>query len=95
MLVLSRKVDETIEIRPREGAGAETLADVFAQGGIKIRVVRISSSRVQVAIEAPYELEIRRGAAAGADELHDADSPTACTRYVLNLMSSLASQRSP
>ena len=31
MLVLSRKVDETIEIRPREAASAETLAQVFAQ----------------------------------------------------------------
>jgi sRNA-binding carbon storage regulator CsrA len=61
MLILSRKVDETIEIRPREDAGEATLARVFSQGGIKIHLVRIGPNRVKVAIEAPSELEIRRG----------------------------------
>lgn len=71
MLVLSRKVDETIEIRPREAASAETLAQVFAQGGIRIRLVRIGPTRVQVAIEAPDELEIRRGGAVSAPDADD------------------------
>ena len=77
MLVLSRKIDETIEIRPRETAGGQTLAEVFAQGGIRVRLVRISPTRVQLAIEAPHELEIRRGGPVNVRHSSDEADPSA------------------
>lgn len=61
MLIVSRRVGETIEIRPREGAEAVTLEQAFAHGPIRIHFVRMSPSRVQIAVDAPPELEIRRG----------------------------------
>lgn len=63
MLVVSRKVDETIEIRPREGANGGKLEEVFARGPIRIQLVRLGRGRVKIGVDAPPELEIWRGGA--------------------------------
>ena len=77
MLVISRKVNETIEIRPQEGAGPATLDEVFAHGAIEISLIRVGTGRVQVAIHAPPELKIWRcegeGASTGRGRPPDTD----------------------
>lgn len=75
MLVVSRKLNETIEIRPDGASGRATLAQVFGQSGITISLVRVGSSRVSLAIDAPPELKIRRSEA-GVAERTDGDRPT-------------------
>ena len=60
MLILSRKVNESIEIRPQAGAELVTLAEAFAHGAIQISLVRVGTGRIKVAIDAPPELRIWR-----------------------------------
>lgn len=76
MLVVSRKPNEAIEIRPTEGAGCATLEQVFGQGGITISLVRVGNTRVRVAIDAPPQLKIWRRDAVAAEagpQKHDTD----------------------
>jgi len=61
MLVLSRKANESIEIRPVDERDETPLRELFASGGICIRLVRIGKTRVRVAIDAPPALRIDRG----------------------------------
>ena len=62
MLVLSRKVGETIDI----------------DGQIKVKIVKISGNRVRVGIEAPNEVHIVRGELGEWSELSfDRHSPPA------------------
>jgi sRNA-binding carbon storage regulator CsrA len=84
MLIVSRRPDEIIEIRPREGIGAKTLDEVFAGGAIRVQFVRMSPSRVKVAIDAPPQIEIRRGESTAlvTDSLERAaDEPDGATDY--------------
>ena len=61
MLVLTRRADESILIGPADGAdGRMTLAELFANGPIQIRLLQSSGRRVKVGIEAPAHLAIRR-----------------------------------
>jgi sRNA-binding carbon storage regulator CsrA len=74
MLVLSRKMNELIEIDPVDELDNTTLREIFANGGIQIKLIKIARNRVSVAIDAPPALRIRRGpasddsAAVGRDE---------------------------
>lgn len=60
MLIVSRKINEVIEITPDESSGPSTLSQIFADQRIRIELVKIGPSRVKVAIEAPPELKILR-----------------------------------
>jgi sRNA-binding carbon storage regulator CsrA len=61
VLVLTRRADESILIGPADGAdGRMTLAELFANGPIQIRLLQSSGRRVKVGIEAPAHLAIRR-----------------------------------
>lgn len=61
MLVLTRRADESILIGPADGADSRmTLAELFANGPIQIRLLQSSGRRVKVGIEAPAHLAIRR-----------------------------------
>jgi sRNA-binding carbon storage regulator CsrA len=61
MLVLSRRTDESIEIQPAEGVDVSTtLAELFANGPILIRLLGGTGRRVKMGIEAPEQLSIRR-----------------------------------
>lgn len=62
MLVIKRKIDESITIRPRDGADAsQTIDELFAAGAIEIRLLDVGGNKVTIAIEAPPELKIWRG----------------------------------
>jgi hypothetical protein len=60
-------MNELIEIDPLDEFGNVTLREIFADGGIQIKLIRIARNRVSVAIEAPPALRIRRGPADSAD----------------------------
>lgn len=61
MLVVSRRTDETIEIKPAEGIDpATTIRELFAKGAIEITLLGGNGRRVKVGIQAPEELAIRR-----------------------------------
>jgi sRNA-binding carbon storage regulator CsrA len=66
MLVVSRRDDESILIRPGEGADlAMTLADLFKNGPIEITIFSSNGSRVKMGVQAPEQLSIwRKNAAA-------------------------------
>jgi sRNA-binding carbon storage regulator CsrA len=76
VLVISRKENETITIEPFEGVDpAVTLQQVFQHGPIVLTLIRISGSRVRVAIEAPLSFKILRGAGREpAEEGDDAET---------------------
>ena len=61
MLVLSRKMNESIEIHPADGLDDTPLRELFADGGIEIKLIRIDRNRVRVAIDAPPAFRIWRG----------------------------------
>jgi hypothetical protein len=70
MLVISRRENEAITIEPARGLDPElTLREAFRQGAIEIRLIRINGNRVRLAISAPAEMKIWRGA-------HNADGST-------------------
>lgn len=75
MLIVSRKINETIEIRPHDDAGHATLAEVFSGGPIQISLIRVGTGRVKVAIDAPRELKIWRCAnkSASSDGVNSAE----------------------
>ena len=60
MLIISRRLGETIEIRPVEGAEHLTLFDVFGDGAIRFSATEIHKHSVRIAIDAPPELKIWR-----------------------------------
>ena len=61
MLVVSRRANESIQIKLKEGVdGSLTLADLFANGPIEITLLGGNGRRVKMGIEAPPELSIRR-----------------------------------
>jgi sRNA-binding carbon storage regulator CsrA len=61
MLVVSRRSDESIQIKLAEGAdGSLTLKDLFAKGPIEITLLGGNGRRVKMGIAAPPELCIRR-----------------------------------
>lgn len=61
MLVVSRRSDESILIRPADDAdGNVTLKDLFANGPIEITLLGGNGRRVKMGIEAPRQLSIRR-----------------------------------
>jgi sRNA-binding carbon storage regulator CsrA len=61
MLVLSRRTDESIEIQLADGAdGSMTLAQLFANGPILIKLLGGTGRRIKLGIEAPQQLSIRR-----------------------------------
>ena len=60
MLVLTRRLNETIEIRPVPGTEDMTLGQVFTNGSIQISLVAFDQGRARFAIDAPPELQIWR-----------------------------------
>ena len=66
MLIVSRRDDESILIRPVEGADLKmTLADLFKDGPIEITIFSSSGKRVKMGVQAPEQLSIwRKNAAA-------------------------------
>jgi sRNA-binding carbon storage regulator CsrA len=61
MLVISRRSDESIQIKLADGAdGTLTLNDLFAKGPIEITLLGGNGRRVKMGIAAPPELCIRR-----------------------------------
>jgi sRNA-binding carbon storage regulator CsrA len=67
MLVVSRRADESIQIKLADGVdGTLTLKDLFARGPIEITLLGGNGRRVKMGIEAPPELTILRVAKADA-----------------------------
>jgi sRNA-binding carbon storage regulator CsrA len=67
MLVVSRRPDESIQIKLADGVDATlTLKDLFARGPIEITLLGGNGRRVKMGIEAPPELTILRVAKADA-----------------------------
>jgi sRNA-binding carbon storage regulator CsrA len=67
MLIVSRRDDESIEIRPGDDIDPKmTLADLFKTGPIEIRIFSANGSRVKMGVQAPDELCIWRKKAAAA-----------------------------
>jgi len=61
MLVVSRRSDESIQIKLADGVdGTLTLNDLFANGPIEITLLGGNGRRVKMGIAAPPELSIRR-----------------------------------
>jgi sRNA-binding carbon storage regulator CsrA len=61
MLVVSRRSDESILIKPADGVDHSlTLADLFASGPIEITLLGGNGRRVKMGIAAPPQLSIRR-----------------------------------
>jgi sRNA-binding carbon storage regulator CsrA len=61
MLVVSRRSDESIQIKLADGVdGTLTLNDLFAKGPIEITLLGGNGRRVKMGIAAPPELSIRR-----------------------------------
>ncbi len=62
MLIIKRRIDESITIRPRDGTDAsQTIDELFAAGVIEIKLLDVGSNKVTIAIDAPPELKIWRG----------------------------------
>ncbi|MBT8098762.1 MAG: carbon storage regulator [Gammaproteobacteria bacterium] len=65
MLVVSRRDDESIEIRPGDGIDPSmTLADLFKTGPIEITIFSSNGNRVKMGVQAPEQLCIWRKSAA-------------------------------
>ena len=61
MLIVSRRDDESILIRPGDGIDPSmTLADLFATGPIEITIFSSGNNRVKMGVQAPNELSIWR-----------------------------------
>ena len=64
MLIVSRRDDESLLIRPVEGVDMKmTLAELFKNGPIEITIFSSSGSRVKMGVQAPEELCIWRKSA--------------------------------
>ena len=67
MLLVSRRDSESILIRPEEGIDPQlTLADLFVNGPIEIRIFSAGDKRVTIGVSAPRQLSIWRQDAAAA-----------------------------
>lgn len=65
MLIVSRRDDESILIRPCEGIDLKmTLADLFKSGPIEITIFSSNGNRVKMGVQAPEQLSIWRKDAA-------------------------------
>ena len=63
MLIVTRKTNESITIEPLADVDPSmTLGEAFRNGPIEIKLVRINRSRVRLAIAAPPEFQVWRGA---------------------------------
>ena len=61
MLVVSRRAEESILIRPADDIDGEmTLNELFAHGPIMITLLGGTGRRIKVGVEAPSALAIRR-----------------------------------
>jgi len=61
MLIVSRRDDESILIRPDEGIDmGMTLADLFSNGPIEITIFSSNGTRVKMGVQAPDALSIWR-----------------------------------
>ena len=61
MLIVSRKDDESIEIKPGDDIDPKmTLADLFAAGPIEIKIFSSNGNRVKMGVIAPAQLSIWR-----------------------------------
>lgn len=67
MLVVSRKENESVRIKPAPGVDpALTLLEAFQSGDIVVKLMRVGSRRVRLVIEAPAALRILRDQAPDA-----------------------------
>ena len=61
MLIVSRRDDESLLIRPGDGIDPSmTLADLFSNGPIEITVFSSNNKRVKLGVQAPEQLSIWR-----------------------------------
>lgn len=61
MLIVSRRDDESILIRPGDGIDPSmTLADLFSAGPIEITIFSSNGHRVKMGVQAPEQLSIWR-----------------------------------
>lgn len=61
MLVLTRKPDEDLVIRPALGLDPQmTVAELFAGGPLLVRVIGVNGRRVKVGVDAPLTLDVAR-----------------------------------
>ena len=67
MLIVTRRVDEIITIEPFDLLDATPLATAFAEGSIKIKLVRVNGGKVRLAVEAPASFRVWRGARPAID----------------------------
>jgi hypothetical protein len=58
-LLLACKQGEYITLTPTEGVSSELLASQLKSGGIRIRIDRLQTNQVQIAIEAPKDIVIK------------------------------------
>lgn len=62
MLIVTRRVNETITIDAAEGLDRSMpISEAFRDGAIEIKLLHIAGQRVRVAVEAPRQLRIWRG----------------------------------
>jgi len=67
MLIVSRRDDESILIRPGDGIDLKmTLADLFSNGPIEITIFSSNGNRVKMGVQAPEQLSIWRKKAIAA-----------------------------
>lgn len=67
MLIVSRRDDESIEIRPGDDIDPSmTLADLFRNGPIEITIFSSNGNRVKMGVQAPEQLCIWRKDVAAA-----------------------------
>lgn len=67
MLIVSRRDDESILIRPGDGIDLKmTLADLFRNGPIEITIFSSNGNRVKMGVQAPEQLSIWRKKAIAA-----------------------------
>lgn len=62
MLIIKRKAQEVITIAPLEGIDtSKTIAELFEDGVIEIKLLEVGRRQVKIAIDAPRQLQIWRG----------------------------------
>ena len=61
MLVLSRRIEESLIVQPAEGIDpAMTVAELFQNGPVVLHVLATNGNQVRLGVEAPKELNIVR-----------------------------------
>jgi sRNA-binding carbon storage regulator CsrA len=62
MLIIARRVDEIVTIEPWDLRSPTPIAEIFASGGIEVRIAKIEGGKVRLGIEASPVFRVWRGA---------------------------------